>query len=69
MCYKCSVYKFRNNSILDVSVIETVTTVAAAGAIVATAAAAQGANLASMSGMTPGQVPSGIPQPGSGIMT
>jgi hypothetical protein len=56
------------NSVLDVSVIDTATTVAAAGAIVAAAAAAQGGNLASMSGMTPGQVPSGLPQPGAGII-
>ena len=40
----------------------------AAGAAAAAGGAAGGGPLAAMSGMAPGTVPSGIPQPGTGIL-
>ena len=53
----------------DVDVVEIITTTAAAAAAAAaTAAATAGGSsgLGSMAGMTAGQAPSGLPQPGTG---
>ena len=53
---------------LDNEVIDTLATLVAAGAAAAAGGAAGGGGpLAAMSGMAPGTVPSGIPQPGTGI--
>ena len=67
MFFKSCVYTVGDHCVLDFSVIETVTTVAAAGTIVAAAAAAQPASTLAMSSMPPGQVPNSVIQPGSGI--
>ena len=53
---------------LDNEVIDTLATLVAAGAAAAAGGAAGGGPLAAMSGMAPGTVPSGIPQPGTGIL-